>query len=182
VNVNANGNASLKLADARRDTPPATGAAGEWVTKVGEAMRDAVTADDVAEIMKGLVAKAKAGDPKAIRQVLDFVGKAEAQAAPPRATVSIGVRGAGPGRPSRTVESLPVASEPALICHYCAVVLGRDGPLLLHELAPRAGYEIGEIETALTQADLGQFDHDDVGRWRLTSIGRKEFLGNRSCR
>lgn len=171
----------LALRDANSLAPPATGAATEWVTRMGDALREAVTADDVAEIMKGVVAKAKEGDTKAIKQVLDFVGQATS-----RPQVVVGVRASVPqhgpnGRHvPRVIEDVPPDEE---IRSDCAEVLGRDGPLTTPDLARRAGYTEDEIERVLAargpglqEFPLPQFDHNRPGYWRLTASGRAELL------
>lgn len=48
---------------------------GEWQVKMRQALINAVSEDDIREIMEGLVARAKQGDRDAIKVVLSYVGQ-----------------------------------------------------------------------------------------------------------
>lgn len=188
-------NQVIRLRDATAMTPPATGATTEWVSKIGDAMREAVSADDVAAIMKNVVAKAKDGDPKAIQTVLDFVGRNQPRSAP---QVVVGVRGQSPsangnGHTPRIVQQLPPdadgddrplvmgASADRTAARDMAQALGKLGPLVAANLAEKSGYDLDLVERLLRTNAAGTlhswFQQNGDEAWRLTSIGRKELLG-----
>lgn len=186
-------NHSLKLRDAAAMTPAATGAAGEWVTKMGDAMRNAVSAEDVSAIMKNVVAKAKEGDPKAIQTVLDFVGRNQPRAA---TQLVVGVRGQSRspngnvnGHSPRVVEQADDDDDPPAREHVAsdrtaardiAQVLGKLGPLAVDDLTEKAGYPTAIVDRLLRINGSGTvcswFSQNGDGAWRLTATGRKELL------
>lgn len=176
-------NNSVKLDELRRSLP-AFDEAAACAAELRAAMFGGVSEQDVTDIMKTFVAKAKAGDAAAAKLVLSVV----AQSAP-RATLSIGVRGTmadggtGNGHGQRMLAGSPAsareeaAQELLLTRTACAEFLGRLGPQTTAELAEHLSVPAEEIGRALAQGDLGWFEDVGRGKWRLTSIGRKEALG-----
>ena len=65
--------ATLNLAHCRELTPKPD-RLGEKVARLREAVLDSITPEDVDELMKTQLAKAKAGDSKAVKLVLDLIG------------------------------------------------------------------------------------------------------------
>jgi hypothetical protein len=142
---------SLKLADAKAATPPVQ-IIGKYAAQLREALYDACSEGELVDVMKSQVAKAKAGDTKAAKFVIDYLtGGAAKQAQAP-----------APGGAS-------VGEIRAMICRYLAH----------HHLASEIvlanifGFA-GDEDAVLEGCDL--FEEDETG-WGLTKRG--ESLGAR---
>jgi hypothetical protein len=124
--------------------------------------------------MRNFVAKAKAGDAKAAKLVLDIVASSA-----PKTTFSVGFRAnqAGeviPGRPPGGRVLLHPDKPLNGVRQRCAEVLGKEGPCSAEDLADEIGAESADIGRALD--DHEWFDRQKNGTWRLTELGRREAL------
>lgn len=175
--THTNGRGTLNLADARRLTPPVE-RLGERAQAARAAIAEAVSNDDIAEIMRKQVEKAKAGDVGSAKFVLDQVaGKM------PSMQVSVGVRGRPPAKDEYEEQHSPrlVLASPSndlskdktvgesrrTIARY----LAKNGPTPWQDLA-----ELFLIEKDCEEPVMegcGWFERCKDG-WHLTTTGRKE--------
>jgi hypothetical protein len=94
----AESNGKFNLAEARRLTPPLSASIADGLRM---AAVEAITEEDVSDIIRAQVAKAKGGDSTAARFVLEFLGKSSTGA------------GAGAGAGAGTGAGRPIVMKPA---------------------------------------------------------------------
>lgn len=162
-------------------TPPPTGV-GAWAEKLREAAYDAVKEGDVKELIQGMMEKAKGGDLKAAKFVMDFLtgGAPKVQVQ----TVIVHKRSKSTNRQRRDGRDEPPEGPPA----RPAPAALPDGPTVrvLRRLAARflaaAGAShpaalVAELELPADELDTVMAGCDwfvlDGGRWALTPAGRQ---------
>lgn len=168
---------SLRLADAREMTP-AVESLGSSALAMRQAAIDAISIDDITEIIRKQVEKAKGGDAAAAKFVLDYATGGSAK-------VQINVK-SGPGQPPkesgppalvmngtgkrREPEQAPKPKTVGEIRRSVARYLAKNGPASEEALSELFKIDPSEAETL--------FMHEWFGRckegWHLSAIGRKE--------
>lgn len=98
---------TLKLADARNIAPPVE-VLSERAQALRQAVTESVTTDDVAEMMKAIVTKAKGGDLAAAKFVLDYL-----TGGAPKVQLNIGVRGKSQPEDQPPATTRPVVYPPS---------------------------------------------------------------------
>ncbi len=79
----------LKLSEARLQTPPASGGVGEWASTLRAAAFDAVTRDDITDLMRSILEKAKSGDLRAAKLILDYLTGRQPRTSPSPVTQQV---------------------------------------------------------------------------------------------
>lgn len=165
---------SLSLGKARTQTPAPTGI-GAWAEKLRMAAFEGIKESDVTEIVAAQVQKAKEGDPKAIKFVMEMIGSTAAIAASPPPPIHVtvnGVRGKTKPRQARPtmVESSDKGPNMGQLKKLAAYFLLGNGGASTSAIASHLGIDHGETQIVL-ECDWFTLVN---GRWALTPVGRRE--------
>ena len=177
-------NKTITLGRAGELTPPPAEGVGAFAEAALAAAFDGITGHDMADMMKGIMQKAKEGDMKAAKFVLDFLGGHKAP--PPQVTFHVHKtkrtsssrqtheREGRPRADDDDVETpMPRAVPPAphvvVLRRFAARVISADGPSPLPGLAGQLGLTEPEVRHVL---DCDWFAVAD-GKASLTPAGRQ---------
>ena len=180
-------NKSITLRQAAELTPPTDGV-GEFARALQLAAFNGITEQDMSDMMAAVMKRAKEGDPKAIKFVLDFVGGG----VPPAPQVNVHLHKTK--RTSKATQQhtvTPKAADPdadldddgeahmpravppppqvVVLRRFAARVLAADGPTPAPGLAGQLGVAEAEMRTVL---DCDWFKSRD-GKVELTPAGRQ---------
>lgn len=178
-------NRSVTVRQAEALAPPPAEGVGAFAEAALEAAFNGITSGDMSEMMKAIVGKAKAGDMKAARFVLEFLGTHKPP--PPQVTVHLhktkrtresrqthGREPAEPGAdPGAGPPPPPRAPDPphvAVLRRFAAKILHHDGPTPAAGLAGQLGVDREGLEHLMAH----EWFAAAAGGWALTAAGRRE--------
>lgn len=145
---------------------PAPSGVGTWAEKLRDAAYDAIREDDVKEIIRKQVERAKEGDAKATSFLLNFLTKPAPAIKVEQVVVS------EPARPRKAKTEKGDKSAALHRRRRATAKILAQGPRSLTDLSETLGMSEKAMQRVLEHEWFSR--HANERDWQITSIGRKE--------